>query len=380
LGAIDPTMKKGSTNPSLSAFPVGVNSAISESMATVLPLRWGILSTARIIRSNWVSMRESGAATLVALASRDIGRAQEFIDELQATTPWLVKPAAYGSYESLLADPEVDAVYIPLPTGIRKEWVIRAAEAGKHVLCEKPCAINAADLREMTDCCARHGVMFMDGVMLMHDPRYVRLREIMDDGVTIGSVKRISSSFNFRGGDDFIGGDIRSHTALEPAGCLGDLGWYCLRGILWAMNWQLPQRVSGRVLATAGSAIMDFSGDLDFADGASATFHCSFLAHDQVWLSISGTQGSLRVADFVSPAAGNDSDWEIGYQRQPRLADTGMSNPARMFVNFAAAANKLDRQWAEISLVTQVLQDACELSSQLGRPLVLDGGAYRPDQ
>jgi predicted dehydrogenase len=129
------------------------------------PLRWGILSTARIVRRNWPGMRDSGAGILVALASRDTAKAERFIDEMQAVAPWPVRPKAYGSYESLLESPEIDAVYIPLPTGIRKEWVMRAAAAGKHVLCEKPCAVNAADLKEMIDCCEKHGVMFMDGVM-----------------------------------------------------------------------------------------------------------------------------------------------------------------------------------------------------------------------
>ena len=351
------------------------------------PLRWGILSTARIIRRNWRGMRDSGAATLVALASRDIDKARCFIDELQADAPWPVKPAAHGSYESLLASPEVEAVYIPLPTGVRKEWVIRAAEAGKHVLCEKPCAVSAADLREMIACCELHGVRFMDGVMFMHDPRFARLREILDDGETVGQVKRISTAFSFRGGDDFAASDIRGHAGLEPTGCLGDLGWYCIRAALWAMKWELPRRVSGRVLETAldedgKPAIMAFSGELDFTNGATAAFHCSFLSPDQKWLNVSGTKGNVRVPDFVAPSPDNDTDWEIGYQRVARPSEPGPSNEARMFARFAEEAREEtpDSFWAEISLKTQLLQDACGLSSRLGRPLVLEGDSYQPGE
>lgn len=348
------------------------------------PLRWGILSTARIIRRNWCGMRDSGAATLVALASRDLGKARQFIGEMQETAAWPDAPAPHGSYESLLASPEVDAVYIPLPTGVRKQWVLRAAEAGKHILCEKPCAVSSSDLREMIACCQANDVLFMDGVMFMHDPRFARLREILDDGESIGPVKRISSAFSFRGGDDFLTADIRGRVALEPAGCLGDLGWYCLRASLWAMRWQLPTRVSGRILATTTdaqgqSAITEFSGELDFPGGASSSFYCSFHSPNQKWLNISGSKGSLRVADFIAPEVQNDSDWELGFERQARPGETGITNDARMFATFAAAANDLAERaaWAEISLKTQLVQDACEASSRLGKPLHLHGDCYQ---
>jgi predicted dehydrogenase len=341
------------------------------------PLRWGILSTARIIRRNWAAMRESGAATLVALASRDLAKADQFIDEMQGEAPWPVRPMAYGSYEALLASPEIDAVYIPLPTGVRKEWVIRAARAGKHVLCEKPCAVSAGDLREMIACCEENGVRFMDGVMFMHDPRYPRLRELLDDGETVGEVKRISSAFSFRGDDDFSARDIRGQAGLEPTGCLGDLGWYCLRASLWTMNWELPIRVSGRVLgnvcSSESTAIMEFSGELDFACGVTSAFYCSFLSPDQMWLTISGTKGNLRVSDFVFPALDNDTDYEIGRRRIARSEELGMTSAARMFACFAADVheNSEAARWPEISLKTQILLDACELSSRLGRAVEL---------
>jgi predicted dehydrogenase len=346
------------------------------------PLRWGVLSTARIVRRNWPAMRESGAATVVAVASRDLAKAESFIGEMQAEAASSVRPTAFGSYEALLASPEVEAVYIPLPTGVRKEWVVRAAEAGKHVLCEKPCAVSAADLREMIACCERHGVRFMDGVMFMHDPRFARLREILDDGETVGDVKRISSAFSFRGGDDFATGDIRGQAGLEPTGCLGDLGWYCLRASLWTMNWELPRRVSGRVLGSArNSAIMEFSGELDFSDGATASFYCSFLSPDQKWLNVSGTKGNIRMADFIVPVDDNDTDWEIGFHRTARSSEPGMSTAARMFACFAREVREetTNSRWPEISLKTQLLLDACELSGKLGRAVVLDGDFYRAE-
>src|SRR4051812_24006554 len=111
-------------------------------------LRWGILSTAQIARKNWSAIHHSGNGTVVAVASRDVARSRNFIAECQAHAPMQATPRALGSYEELLAAKDVDAVYIPLPTGLRKEWVLRAAAAGKHIVCEKPCAVSAADLEE----------------------------------------------------------------------------------------------------------------------------------------------------------------------------------------------------------------------------------------
>src|SRR5579863_9653475 len=121
-------------------------------------IRWGILGTAQIARKNWKAIRHSNNGVVAAVASRELERSRRFIAECQAEVPFAAPPQAVGSYAELLASREIDAVYVPLPTGIRKEWVVRAAEAGKHVVCEKPCAINDADLAEMLAVCQRHQV------------------------------------------------------------------------------------------------------------------------------------------------------------------------------------------------------------------------------
>src|SRR5438445_4225464 len=158
-------------------------------------LRWCILGTAQIARKNWRAIRDSGNL-IVAVASRDLERSRRFIAECQAEAPFETVPEAYGSYEGLLASPAVDAVYIPLPTGLRKEWVLRAAAAHKHIVCEKPCAVSVADLREMLEACRRQQVQFVDGVMFMHSRRLERLREVLDDGKSVGEVRRIASAFS----------------------------------------------------------------------------------------------------------------------------------------------------------------------------------------
>src|SRR5262249_34499603 len=151
-------------------------------------LRWGILSTAGIARKNWNAIQRSGSSIVSAVASRDLERGRTFIKECQADAPFDTAPVALGSYEALLASKDVDAVYIPLPTGLRKEWVLRAAAAGKHVLCEKPCGLSAADVREMIEACRKQRVQFMDGVMFMHNRRLQRVRELLDDGKSIGEL------------------------------------------------------------------------------------------------------------------------------------------------------------------------------------------------
>jgi predicted dehydrogenase len=180
--------------------------------------RFGILGTATIARKNWQAIHNSGNATLAAVGSRDRERAERYIDECQASVRFDPRPRGM-TYEELLASPEIDAVYVPLPTGVRKEWVIRAAEAGKHVLCEKPCGTNAAELAEMLAACREHHVQFMDGVMFMHSARLARLRQTLDDGVSIGEIQQIVSHFSFLGNDAFRQDNIRVNGLMEPLGC-----------------------------------------------------------------------------------------------------------------------------------------------------------------
>jgi predicted dehydrogenase len=351
--------------------------------------RFGILGAATIARKNWQAILNSGNAMLTAVASRDRERAGRFIAECQASAPLAAPPRACG-YHELLAAGDVDAVYIPLPTGIRKQWVLKAAAAGKHVLCEKPCAVNSADLAEMLAACQRNNVQFMDGVMFMHSSRLPAMRAVLDDGQSVGRIKRIASQFSFLGSEQFARENIRVNSTMEPLGALGDLGWYNLRFTLWAMNYQLPERVTGRVLTAArqeggGDVPVEFSGELLFAGGASASFYCSFITENQQWAAISGDRGTLHVSDFVLPFFGSEAAFTISRpqfdvrgcqfnmnERTQRHAVPEYSNNApnsqetNMIRNFAALAlgGKPDPQWAEIALKTQQVLDACLASSR----------------
>src|SRR5437868_3556729 len=247
------------------------------------PIRWGILSTAQIARKNWKAIRNSGNGIVTAVASRDLERSRRFVAECQAEASFPAIPKALGTYEELIASKEIDAVYIPLPTGVRKEWVIRAADDGKHILCEKPCALTSADLSEMIAACERNKVQFMDGVMFMHSRRLDSIREVLNDGQTIGQIRRIAAVFNFSAPEEFFAKNIRVQSGLEPHGALGDLGWYCIRFALWTMDWKLPREVTGRLLTelkhkdAPEPVPVEFSGELFFDNGVSTTFYSSFV-------------------------------------------------------------------------------------------------------
>jgi predicted dehydrogenase len=344
-------------------------------------LRWGILGAAGIAKKNWRAIRDSGNSTITAVASRNIERSRLFINDCQAKEPLEAPPKALGSYEELFESPEVDAVYIPLPTGLRKEWVLRAAAAGKHVLSEKPCGIGASDVREMIETCRRNRVQFMDGVMFMHNPRLQKIREALDDGTSLGQIKRIMTVFSFLGAGDFFDANIRLHCALEPAGCLGDLGWYCIRFALWAMNWELPREVSGRILSTRANnhspahVPTDFSGELIFNDDTSVGFYCSFLTPYQQWVNVSGAKGFLRFPDFVHPLSDHEPAFELNDSTvrvkccdctSEHSARRTMAQDANMFRNFAnqVRSGKLNEDWPMWALKTQQVTDACLQSAR----------------
>ncbi|MSU35643.1 MAG: Gfo/Idh/MocA family oxidoreductase [Pedosphaera sp.] len=356
-------------------------------------LRWGILGTANIARKNWKAIHNSGNATVVGVASRQLQRSRQFIAECQAEAPMESSPIAFGSYEELLASKQIDAVYIPLPTGLRKEWVLRAAAAGKHVVCEKPCATSVADLREMIDACRGHQVQFMDGVMFMHSLRLQAIRGVLDDPSSVGRIQRITSAFSFCAPPEFFAGNIRANSALEPHGCLGDLGWYCIRFALVAMKGRLPRHVTGRILSefrAGGSSTVvptGFSGELLYDDGVSSGFYGSFLTHNEQWAVVSGDKGILHVADFVLPFYGTESSFHVNNAAfsvrgcEFRMEENRRSSvvpeysnshataqETNLFRNFTAQvrSGKLNSEWSEIAYKTQLLMNGCYDSACAG--------------
>jgi predicted dehydrogenase len=355
-------------------------------------LRIGFLSTAGIGRKNWKAIFHSGNCVVSAVASRDVAKGRQFIDECQREFAFEQPPLAFGSYEELLASEMVDAVYVPLPTALRKSFVIRAAENRKHVVCEKPCAVDSAGLEEMLSACRSNRVQFMDGVMFMHNPRQAKVREVLDDDKSVGALRRLSSSFSFYSGADFFRGNIRANGALEPAGCLGDLGWYSIRFALWTLNWRLPHTVTAGILSSSENlpdrppAPIDFSAELFFDGGVSCAFYCSFIAGRQQWVHVSGQKGWLLLPDFIHPFNSFEPAFEVNEQWvtvssgakcppgvDPLVQGHAAAQDAIMWRNFAnqIASGKLNDDWPMWSAKTQKVMDACHEAARRGQPVKL---------
>lgn len=351
------------------------------------PIRIGFLSTAGIGRKNWKAILNSGNAVVSAVASRDVQKSREFIRECQNENSFDLIPDALGSYEELIASPNVDAVYFPLPTGLRQEWILRAAAAGKHILSEKPCANNLAELETTLVACRKHNVQFLDGVMFMHNPRLAKVREALDDGQSVGQIRRIASAFSFYPGEEFFRTNIRTNGDLEPTGCLGDLGWYSIRFALWAMNWQMPEAVTGKILSQSEAlpnrptSPTEFSATLFYPGGVTAEFYSSFRAAKQQWVHVSGQNGWLQFPDFVHPLNGYEPTFEVNEKWLTVTSDvkcppggdpTAYGHPTaqdtRMWRNFANQihSGKLNEDWMMWAMKTQKVLDACHQSALQG--------------
>ncbi len=358
--------------------------------------RFGILGTAGIARKNWKAIRLSGNAVVTAVASRNESSAQKFIHECASQVPVASLPEAVGSYEALLAREDIDAVYIPLPTALRHEWVVKAAEAGKHVIGEKPAALNADQVANMLEVCNRNSVQYMDGVMFMHSQRLPMVKQLL--GQKTGQLRRLAAQFSFAGDAEFQLSNIRTHSELEPHGCLGDLGWYCIRYFLCVMDGQLPTSVFARRLSSLkgngspGEVPGQFSAEMVFRSGVSASFYCSFVTQNQQWLHASGDEGYLRIDDFVLPYRGSSISAITGRDQfevdnceffmeshlerhAVREYDSGheTAQEVRMIRAFAEMVNssELNPNWPEWTLNTQKVLDACFKSAQTGQPAAL---------
>jgi len=246
-------------------------------------LRWGILSTADIARTKVIpGIRRAEHCEVVAIASRDAALAERVAAEHSI-------PTAHGSYEALLADPDVDAVYVPLPNHLHARWTIAAADAGKHVLCEKPLALTAADAERMVEAADRAGVHLMEAFMYRLHPSWVAVRELVASG-RIGDLKSVDSWFSFYNDDP---ANIRNILAAG-GGALYDIGCYCVNLSRMLFGGE-PTGVEGVVVRdSVGGTDIVTSGILDFGGGL-ATFTCSTRAEDDQRVDIYGTAGRISV-------------------------------------------------------------------------------------
>jgi predicted dehydrogenase len=246
-------------------------------------LRWGILSTADIARKKVIpGLLKAERCEVVAIASRDSAQARVVADELGI-------PTAHGSYEALLADPGVDVVYIPLPNHLHAEWAIAAARAGKHVLCEKPLAMTAADAERMVEACATEGVRLMEAFMYRHHPSWVAAREIIDSG-RIGRLRAVESWFSYFNDDP---ANIRNQVEAG-GGALFDIGCYSVNLSRMLFGGEPTSVAASAVRDPASGVDILTSGLLTFPAGT-ATFTCATQLEPDQRVHVYGTAGRIEI-------------------------------------------------------------------------------------
>ena len=273
-----------------------------------MKLRWGVLSTANIgVKKVIPGMLQGQHNEMVGIASRDLDRARMVAAELGL-------PKAYGSYEELLAAPEIEAVYIPLPNHLHVPWSIRALEAGKHVLCEKPIGLSSAEAGELLAASARHPhLKVMEAFMYRHHPQWQRARRLAREG-GIGDLRTVQTLFSYYNDDP---ANIRNMAEIGGGGLM-DIGCYCISLSRFLFEAE-PQRVLG-ILEYDPDFKTDrlASGVLDFGTGTS-TWTCSTQLAAYQRVNIMGTEGRVEIEiPFNAP---HDQPCRIWHQRGARLEE-----------------------------------------------------------
>lgn len=245
-------------------------------------LRWGILSTARINRAMITALRATKRNQMTAIASRSLENAREFAGQ------WKI-PSAYSSYEALLADPNIDVVYIPLPNHMHVEWVLKAAAAGKHVLCEKPLALSVADVDSVLTAARQNRVHIAEGFMYRHHPQTLKVKELVDAG-EIGAVGYIQGSFSFQldRPEDY------RWKAAQGGGSLWDVGCYPLSYAMLIAG-EAPVEVMGWQKLAPSGVDATFVGQLRFASGMLAQIQSSFVLPKFTRVELRGSTGTIQI-------------------------------------------------------------------------------------
>jgi xylose dehydrogenase (NAD/NADP) len=244
-------------------------------------LNWGLLSTARINRRLIPALLAAERADLVAVASRDQARAEAYAEE------WEI-PRALSSYEALLSDPEIDAIYISLPNSLHAEWTVRAAQAGKHVLCEKPLALTVQECDRVIAASEANGVIVTEAVMYLHHPLLHETRQLVQEGA-VGPIRLVRGAFSFL--LDRIA-DVRWKPELG-GGSLWDVGSYPVSFIRWIAGE--PEQVFGWHTLSNSGVDATFAGLLRCKDGVLGVFDCGFRHQFRTQAEIVGTEGAMIV-------------------------------------------------------------------------------------
>jgi xylose dehydrogenase (NAD/NADP) len=253
-------------------------------------LHWGLLSTARINRALIPPLQASKRSQLVAVASRDKAKADEYARQ------WNI-PRTYGSYEALLADPDIDVVYVPLPNSLHAEWTIRAVEAGKHVLCEKPLALNTMEVDAITAAAQAHGKIVAEAFMYRHHPQTLKVKELIGSGA-IGDLRLVRGAFTFNLDRP---GDVRLDPQLG-GGSIWDVGCYPLSFTRFVVGCE-PEQVFGWQVTGPTGIDEVFTAQMRFPNGILAQFDCGFRSDYRAHMEFVGSQGTINICSPFKPEA-----------------------------------------------------------------------------
>jgi predicted dehydrogenase len=282
-------------------------------MKTTHPLRLGILGCANIARQFVRDLQGSPAVHVVAVASRGLDKAEAFARDFGIAT-------AHGSYDALLADPQVEAVYIPLPNHLHAPWAIRAAESGRHVLCEKPLTTGLADAMAMFEAAHHHGVMLLEAYPYWFQPQTADLLALLHRGA-IGDVRTVQASFGF---PLAVGtGNIRWQPHLG-GGALLDAGSYPLSLIRLVMG-TAPARVLADARWADTGVDVGMTALLHFADGRQATMTCAMDTANQRRATIAGSLGTIET-EYLNHTAPSTQGHPHGYQPSALRVRRGTAN------------------------------------------------------
>ncbi|OAB44654.1 Gfo/Idh/MocA family protein [Paenibacillus antarcticus] len=256
-------------------------------------LKWGVLGSARIaVNSVIPGILQSDLNEVVGIASRNLEKAQKTAVKFQI-------PKTYGSYEQLLQDPDIDAVYIPLPNHLHYEWTIKAIQAGKHVLCEKPLALNAEEAERMVRSANEAGVILAEAFMYRYHPRYTQIKEIIDRG-EIGEVRGIRSAFTFNNANDL--NNVR-YQKEWGGGAIYDVGCYPITAARLLLGKEpAAVTVQAQFSSVHGDVDMMAAGLIEFEGDVSLQFDCSMWSAFRNPLEVLGSEGIIEVPSaFVTP-------------------------------------------------------------------------------
>ncbi len=324
-------------------------------------LRWGLLSTARINRSLIPPLRASSRNTLIAVASRDGAKGREYAKE------WTIEKV-FDSYEAMLASPDIDAVYISLPNKLHAEWTIKAANAGKHVLCEKPLATTLADVDAMIAAAKRNNIVLTEAFMYRHHPQTLKVKEIIDSG-KIGEVRLVRGSFTFTLTDR---GNVRVNAGLD-GGSVWDVGCYPI-SYARTMIGAEPAEVQGMQVLGESGVDETFVGTMRFTNGAHAQFDSGFHAPFRTNMEVVGSEGVIVIPRPFKP---NDKETFYVGPAGDQLEPVQVSGPEHLYigevedlydavVNGAAPRVSLQDSRNNVAAILALLQSARE-----GRPVKL---------